>query len=333
MAQTASVEGTQDFWRVFTTDTVKVELYQQEQYLAQGLDAAQRALGSDYAAILQGLAVLVIQADVIAARKVELCMQYARDHDFEPIVAVPFVMEPQMTAATWRFQFDMATDDSLELCDLYCAKSESLLVILADRSRDRTIPASLRLAELKGPSAPERRTERNLRTVLGAPNQIVCAVHCSDEPLDILRETAILLPDRLLDLFVEIADVVDRGIRPDIDEKIAAVYRSTPRHDMDVDHAVARLLSRLPQHGADPREGDAIERLRANLPAWQRRERLLSWPMFTQDLRSVGIDPHSWDALLVGSEYVEYDRVGGTKTLAYSGHAEWEADRGRLLAP
>jgi hypothetical protein len=127
--------------------------------------------------------------------------------------------------------------------------------------------------------------------------------------------------------------VVDRGVHPDIDEQIAAVYRRTPRHDIDVDRAVERLLSRLPRHAADPREDGAAGRLRKDLPAWQRRERLLSWPQFSQDLRSVGIDPHGWDALLVASEYVQYDRVGVDRTLAYNGHSDWVAEDGPLLSP
>ncbi|RKR91089.1 nucleoside diphosphate kinase [Micromonospora pisi] len=322
-----------EMWRALTADAEKLRLYQQEPYLAMGVDAAARALGPAFEAKLQRMALLVIQADVIAERRVGMCLDFVRDHGFVPISATPFLMSPEMTGEIWRYQFDMATPDSRELCDLYCAKAESLLVVLADHAPDGVRPASVRLTQLKGPSNPARRSADSLRTTLGATNRIVCAVHCSDEPIDLLRETAIMVPDRLLELYIAIADVVDRGVQPYIEEQVSALYRRAPRHDIDVGHAMERLLARIPVDSRDRAVATAAARLRDSLPAWQRRERFLPWSQFSADLSAIGVEPTSWDALLVASEYVEYDLTGVDRTLHFDGGVGWVAGEGQLLAP
>jgi hypothetical protein len=312
-------------WRALTADPLKFDLFQKEEHLALGVAAAERALGPDFAGRMQRLALLVVQPDAIAERKVELCLRFLHVHAFEPVVAVPFVLEAEMTAEVWRYQVNTATQDSRDVCDLFCAKTESLLLILADQTSRPSIPASLRMTELKGASAPGLRTSSHLRTVLGGTNRIVSAAHCSDEPIDMLREPAILFPTGVDAFFGRIADVLDGRREPRVEEEIKALYARTPRHDIDVGRAVERIIAQLPASALAP--GGLPEKLRA----WQRRERFLDWQEFSADLRDAGLDPHGWDALLVASEYLNYDRVGVSRILNGSGYEQWAAGEGELL--
>ncbi|MFI0796870.1 hypothetical protein ACH4OY_29910 [Micromonospora rubida] len=302
-------DDVEDDLRALSADTEKLELYRRDDSLPTGITAAKDALGLDFARELQRIALVVIHPDLIAQRRVERCLTFARDHDLQPVVALPFVFEPAMTAAMWQHSLDDATEDSLAVCDVFCAKTESLLVLLRDRGPEPTRAASARLSALKGSTRAERRQEGHLRSHLRATNQIVTAVHCSDEPIDILRELAILVPETMAHLLMTAVRFPDDGASPDLDRQIAGLYARTPPYDIDVARAVARIRAKLADCAGDPRVTAAHSRLSGNLEAWQRGERFLRWQEFTADLGAIGIAPDSWDAILVGSTYVQHERT------------------------
>ncbi|MGC0313441.1 hypothetical protein [Kitasatospora acidiphila] len=326
-----TVPGREVAWRALTASPGKAELFLREPHLGIGMTAAEAALGPDFPARLQRLALLVIQPDCIAQRRVERCLDFLRAHDFEPVAAVPFVLEAEMTAEVWRYQVNTATEDSRNVCDLFCAWTESLLLVVRDRTARPAIPASLRLTALKGASSPLERTPHQLRTHLGATNRIVSAVHCSDEPIDLLREPPILLPTGVESLYAQIADVLDGRTELDLDPIVKDLYERTPTHDIDVGRAAGRILDRVAAAATSPLLAARAARLRSDLAAWRSRERQLRWPTFAADLRAFGIDPHSWDGLLVASEYLDYDRPGVVRELEGSGLQEWSAGQGELL--
>lgn len=156
-------------------------------------------------------------------------------------------------------------------------------------------------------------------------------MHCSDEPIDLLREPPILLPTGVESLYAQIADVLDGRTELDLDPIVKDLYERTPTHDIDVGRAAGRILDRVAAAAMSPLLAARAARLRSDLAAWRSRERQLRWPTFAADLRAFGIDPHSWDGLLVASEYLDYDRPGVVRELEGSGLQEWSAGQGELL--
>jgi hypothetical protein len=308
MPQNIDAVTSTDVWRALSTDQGKIARYSQDDYFIEGLQAAERGLGHDFAERLSGWAVMVIHPDLIAQRRVERALNFLRDHAFEPLFAVPFVFGPTMTAAMWKESLGRATEDSLTVCDVFCGKTDSLLLVVADRSEASYEPASVRLTELKGPTVAAKRHSGHLRSYLEATNRIVTAVHCSDEPIDILRELAILLPGQMVE-FLTRADAVDRDeALPNVEALIAEIYARTPPHDLNVANAADRLLAAAPPENGK-REAEAAKlRLSAGLRRWRAGDGFLVWRDFVADLRAMGVAADSWDAVLLGTQFVQHSR-------------------------
>ncbi|MDG4808715.1 nucleoside-diphosphate kinase [Micromonospora sp. WMMD1120] len=297
----------------------KLEHYEVETggYLTAGLAAAERAHGAALQSLLTELTVLVIQPDAIARRQVDDCLAFVRQHGFEPIMAVPFHLTPEMSRALWRFQFNAISEDSKAIGEgVYCFDL-SLMLFLRDTRLTATVPRSSRLTAIKGSSDPSKRSPESLRSTLGAINRIFANVHCPDEPLDILRELAILTPEPALSqLHTRLAGAFQDGAAYDCRQEVDQVYAAIAAHDLHSERALARLRADIERAG---REHDAVavaEKLLAMLHAAGQPGETLDWLTFAGQLRDLGIDPYGWDPLLVASNHIEYELPGVAKTIA-----------------
>ncbi|MEV6235230.1 hypothetical protein [Lentzea sp. NPDC051838] len=279
-----------DRWRSLTADHEKLRVYSDDECFTTGLNAAYDVLGDDAARIVQQHAVLVIQPDCIAGRQVERCLDLVRRQGFEPVHAIRFRFGPEQTHGIWRYQSNISTPASQRIADEVCGKGDSLLVLFRDTTPAPVLPASLRLSDFKGRSDPAMRTERHLRTVLGAPTCLVVLVHTPDEPVDVLRESAVLLGPRTRELYAAIV----KPAADDLAAHVEALYAESEPHDLDLGAAWDRITSSI----TDP----TLERVRAG--------EKLDWSWFTGVLSAAGLDPLGWDALLVGSEHIEHDLAG-----------------------
>jgi Nucleoside diphosphate kinase len=302
-------------WRRLTVTERKLELFPAEEGrpAACGVEVATEALGGRLPDVLTSLAVLVLQPDAIARRQVAPALEFLTAHGFSPVLALPFRLEVESARRLWRFQFNAITPDSKEIGEIvYCALP-SLMLFLRDDRPEPGVPGSTRLTQMKGPSDPRTRTPAHLRTAIGAINKIFGSIHCPDEPIDILRETAILFGrDELRRLYADLGHALGPEAPAfDPGPAIARVYAAVPAHDVDVERAVARLLESLGALGDDARLRAPVRRLERVV----RGESPLRWSRYCADLRAVGLDPHGWDPLLVASHRVRYDLPGASKLI------------------
>lgn len=166
----------------------------------------------------------------------------------------------------------------------------------------------MRLSRLKGSTVATKRHSGHLRSQLEATNRIVTAVHCSDEPIDIVRELAILLPCPMAE-FLTSADAVERGDAPsNFEALVAEIYARTAPHDLNVVDAAERLLSTAPPEQGAQEARAAKLRLRDNLRRWRAGEGFLVWKEFVADLGAMGVAADSWDAVLLATEFVQHSR-------------------------
>ncbi|MBB5802944.1 hypothetical protein F4560_002712 [Saccharothrix ecbatanensis] len=295
----------------------KLAYYQEEEgdYLATGLAAATRAHGAAMPEVLAQVAVMVVQPDGIARRQVDEILSFLDSHDFEPLFAVPFQLTVPMSRVLWRFQFTAIGPDSKAIGEgVYC-HGQSLMLVLKDRRASTTRPGSSRLAGIKGSSDPAKRGPESLRSRLGALNRIFGCVHCADEPLDILRELAILFTEPVLsELHERLARTVRDGAddcRPEIDN----VYAACGGHDLNSERALNRLLSDIEAAGA---ARDAVEHARQLVDMVVTATKpgaTLDWFAFVDGLTALGIDPAGWDPLLVAADNIEYELPGAVKLI------------------
>jgi hypothetical protein len=283
-------------------------------------------LGPDAAWYFQRLAVLTVKPDGLLAGQLPDCLRFLARHGLVPVQAIKFRYTRPMTRELWRYQWNIATLDRLALSDLLHRRRDSLTLVLADRTAG-PIPASSRLATLKGSAFPTAREDWHLRTALGAPNRLMVLVHCPDEPIDIVRELGIAFePPRLLRIYRQwrdiLADGVENVVPVDVSEPVAEPYT------LDVEVAAATVRRRLADAAG---ERVAADRAHARLSAAEAGGSPLDWQAWQGELRLAGVDTASWPVLLVASQYIQHDIPGGTCVVSGTGRRMWMNGEGRML--
>lgn len=189
---------------------------------------------------------VVLKPEAVAGRRIEMTLQALRDNGFVVVSAQIFRFTSLLFREIWRYQFNVATQDRIDVVDLILPSSESLLLILRDsrfrEDDDSCLPASCRLAGLKGPADPAARKPGDLRSILRGPTTLFNFMHTADEPADVIRELA------MLDLFTEApATAAVRFTEPADPDRLAGLvdhlYRALPEHDLDATASRKRLAS------------------------------------------------------------------------------------------
>jgi nucleoside diphosphate kinase len=299
--------------RSLTAVPSKVALYsaEPEQYLLRGLTAASESLGPSLLETLEGAAMLVVKPDLIATRQVMRCISLIKEEGFAVIRFIPFTLRVDMAHALWRFQFNALTESSKDLmCKIYC-RTPSLLMLLRDRWQGEEALGCTRLALLKGSCDPNRRDPASLRSRLNAPNKVLDAVHCPDESIDLIRELTIFFSDAQLgDLYYDL-----RSQSQDVAfsrRELEELYKATPTHDLSVSNASMRLrrMIALAPHYEDAYLKKLLIDMIEHAMSYGTT---LDWSSFSASLQSLEIDPYGWDAMVVASQYIDYDQPGSTK--------------------
>jgi hypothetical protein len=310
-------------WRALTGVPRKFELFALESYFRESWQAAAEVFGDSLVPALQGVAVLTLKPDAILGRRTADCLRYMAGHGFTPLLAVPVRYTPANTREIWRYQWNIASLDRLALSDVIHTSAQPVVMFFRDDRPDPVLPASVRLAGLKGSSLPWERGEHHLRTILGGLNRMIVMIHCSDEPIDVVRELGILLERRtLVQVYQRLRGVLAEQRPSDVDRALARVYQRHPEHHVCVDTAVDEVLKRLAQ-ASHPAAAQAEAALHS-----ARNGSVLSWRQWSQDLAVAGVDPAGWDVALAASHYIGHDLPGAVCVVSESGRERWLAGEG-----
>ncbi|MFI0373784.1 hypothetical protein ACH35V_38500 [Actinomadura sp. 1N219] len=114
-------------------------------------------------------------------------------HGFEIVGMFRSRLTPTMIREIWRYQWNIAPVERIELSELLLSLGPLYGFLLRDTAPVDGTPASVRLARLKGPAIPARQRPGQLRRELGAPCRLVTYVHIPDEPADIIRDLSVML--------------------------------------------------------------------------------------------------------------------------------------------
>ncbi|MFV0458595.1 MAG: hypothetical protein ACK5MT_07500 [Actinomycetales bacterium] len=290
-------------WQSFTADRSKVDRYSDDVDFHLGATAATESFGRAAADVLRRHAFLLIQPDCTARRKAGRCLDFVEQRGFRPVHTVRVRLDDWMVERLWSFGSASWTTDSNTICDLVCGYSDSLLVVLRDDAPEPDLPASVRLTRLKGSAQPDRRSAEHLRTVIGADGPLVVLIHTSDEPLDMIREAAILCPSSPEELYSAMTRPSNDG-RKQLLGLIEELNRESPGHDLDPDAAATRLRDAVVAAADQPGSHAVAQQLLAALSAARSGTAFLDWQPFVDGLRRLGLDPEGWDPIVIGSRYV-----------------------------
>ncbi len=125
-----------EHWRTLTADREKVRAYARDEAFTSGLAHARDVLGDDVGRLVQRHTALVLQPDCVVARAAGRCVDHLRRHGFEPIHTVRFRFDADLTSGVWRYETAASTRACLDIADLVCGRSDSLLVLLRDTTPD-----------------------------------------------------------------------------------------------------------------------------------------------------------------------------------------------------
>ncbi|MFI7131024.1 hypothetical protein ACIBQ1_35415 [Nonomuraea sp. NPDC050153] len=314
-------------WRALSTLRDKFTYFQTDTVFRQSWQTAVDVVGDEALALFQRLAILTVKPDAVLSRKAEACVDYLAAHGFVPIHAELFWYDRAMARELWRFQWNVATLDRIDVTDLMLYRTQAMTIVLLDTSDPLEIPAAPRLIRLKGSAFPSDRSAFQLREVLRAPNRVAVLVHCPDEPMDIVRELGVVFDQPTLANIYAIAHAALRSAVPaDLTATTQELYKGTPELSLDVDHAVDGVRTAL----LHARDNAAATRAAAALQRARRGENL-HWRSWAADLTAAGVSPTEWEPVLAASHYIQHDHAGSKTLIKETGRRRWLAGEGLML--
>lgn len=184
-ADTGGNGGTRDSLDTLTADPAKREVYRYDTYAREGLRAF-TAIAPLHRS--HDLTFVVLRPDAIAARRCELILDLLRAEGWVPAAATTLRFGPLLTREVWRYQFNAASAQRIDVVDHLLKSGPSFLVLLQDTRRPAWLLGSVRLTAAKGSADPQTARGTDLRTRMGRVNGLVNFVHCADDPADVIRE-------------------------------------------------------------------------------------------------------------------------------------------------
>lgn len=258
----------------------------------------------DDLALLRRAALVVLKPDALVGRRIVPCLELLRGHGFRPVAARTFAYDRLLIRETWRYQFNVASDDRIDVVDLLLTASPSLMVLLWDERPREACPASVRLGALKGPSDPQLRRPGQLRHELGVVTALFNFVHTSDEPADVVRDLGLLLDraDRRR-LLAELH--AQRDGSAELRGCIDALQAAHPAHDLDCERSLDRL-----RHAPDAGVRRAAEAVARDRARWR-------------ELLPLGDRIDRWDLLSIATAAIECNVPGVEPVVASVAGEQW----------
>jgi len=294
---------------------LKAELYASDVYFREGWAALGERFGGQVAELARALALLLVKPDGLVSGKTGTILDFAAEHGF---VATAFAT-PKLNGARWRelwrYQLNAATLDRLAVNDLIMPGG-TLLLILRDE-RGSNLPASVRFQSLKGPSAIAAQPPDCLRKRLGQVTRTLSFVHCADEPVDVIRELAILLRGGDRDLvFPKLArSSLPQSERPEL----AKFAQRAPTDPFDRAKALQSLRGSLERSRLyRPDMNWLLEQVEA-----MEQGETINWRAFHRTLDECGIRVARWTLASVASHHIVTDEPGVAKLIPPLDHRLW----------
>ena len=273
---------------------------------------------------------LTLKPETLVSRQIETVLQYLVHHGFEPFFAHYGVHSRCAIREIWRYQWNIATLERLELMERLMCSWGSIWILAWDVSQPSgeklTLPATARFCELKGSALTHEHEAGQLRPLLQGGNRIFTFVHAADEPFDVVRELGILFSRQqrrmVVDRWLDYIDS-DKLSLEDL-ETFLANDIEYPIHNLELLSASNRLVRWAQNH-------KHYSLVRAIEEAMSGKYLLLN-TMF--EILDAEDDPLLiWDALVVGTNCILHDFPHAICEIEADGVIEWKTGLGTLVGP
>jgi hypothetical protein len=235
---------------------------------------------------------IIIKPECFKRRLTASILEFLKNHGFAIRSMRLFHFHAANERFVWRYQWNAATTDRQQLSAIKNELDPAAILTLCDERWDGSIPAAVRLHELKGSSAfLDRRRPEQLRSIIGTTNRALTFIHCPDEPADILRETLAFF-ERGQDFLHDCK--IDQDIVDDV-----PIISNLLSHELNI-----------PAHHLNPQE---VSKRRALDLLPERKYRL-------DDIRTRFGDlctpAERWDFLTTAANWIQHDRTGEGPTIS-----------------
>jgi nucleoside diphosphate kinase len=267
-------------------------------------------------------ALLILKPDGLVAGKLRPTSTFLQDRGFRVVLTKRVFLGGHRWREMWRYQLTTATLDRLAVNECFLAAGPSLLLLLRHDAED-TLPATVRLAGLKGSADPLSRAPGTLRSTLGQHNRVLSYVHAADEPADLIRELGVLFDasERRSALVRLAADKTG----PQGEEELAQAlwrHRGAGR-DLSSAAALTRVTRQVRScMPGDPSALDPWTRLLDQLESMAQGERI-DWRAFRRDLEATNVQVDDWDLAALGADFTVHDEPEFSKMLSGPDPEAW----------
>ena len=320
------MENIGDILPVLTAMPEKIRLYKDEGVIEESL-SAEVATPSSVLRTAEHLAVALFRPEMAALRKSRSCLRLLEAHGFHPVLCEPISIDT-LCDQIWRFQWNAATDGLLGLARRLYSIHTCLLTVMWVPTRSK-IPASVRLSLFKGSADPANRSASTLRSQLGSPNKLLGLIHSPDEPLDLIRETALLARHfpAVINLLWTIEGAPVREVIQAVYHKATTWEMSIEAQSLDMNARYVRLAEMVKQNDAEPDHVEAASRMLTLIEDGSR----VDWVRFTDRLQRLNVRLEAWDDIFLGGMFAAMDRgipkaIGSPSPGSWDTRADWRLD-------
>jgi hypothetical protein len=301
----------QQEWTRLTVSKRKRDMFVEDLYFRECWADVTDVFGAVRPSQLNALALLTFKCDGVAGRRMRPTLEMVERNGFRPVGVCEFRHSRHSMRELWRYDWHVYPADRLNLMTLMHEATSTLLLLLADMRYDGVVPASARLADLKGPSDPAKLEPTQLRAILRPPNRVINFIHVADEPADVVRELGILIDAAARrSLLTTVRDGRGRSVMDEVLRLAGQLEAINPPSDFDLDRALGRLAP----------AADVSALRRAIEPGTP-----LSWEQLVAIADPASPHVDLWDFVRVATEVLPAERESCGGLAPATSSAEWRA--------
>lgn len=222
----------------------KTTLYAIDTYFREGWEDLVSVAGESAAELAFSHSLMVVKPDALVSGRLDVVLDWLPRLGFSVVASMSISICADQAKALWRYQWNCAPRIRKDAYMAMFEASQSLLLVVRS-TRDLHVSAAKRLANLKGPADPALQRPDDLRAWLGNATHLLSFVHAADEPADLVRELAILLPPaQRMTVHARMRDGLALSAQ-DLRAEASRVRDGLPSHSLDVRKALGRVEGAL----------------------------------------------------------------------------------------
>lgn len=284
-------------WADLTASPDKAATYAQDIYFREAWEEL-TVMAASPEEMLRPVALLASKPDGVVGRRLQPMLEFVVARGFRVIGVAEFHLDRHSMREIWRYDWHVYPVDRIAFCTWWYAAASSLVFFLEDCQALPGVPASVRLAAMKGNALAQHRRPDDLRSVLKPANRVLNFVHVPDEPADVVREIGIFFDSAMRRQVLAMVAGERKDCYEQAMQAIDSLQARVPAHDL----LPLASLERLCSAGAldDAAAGELARYLRTGLRmSWVELLRLLPPDR-------PGVD--RWDFITLASNLIPLER-------------------------